>query len=127
MTVLKVWKLSPVLRTVGTAVTIGFAALLLYALVVWRAEPLLTLKGILAAVALAALVFAAGRLGLGAIVKVIRYRKTLHQILLGTGLAAAGWLVLGLHLKFLNPLFLRYGALPGQSASTKGSGSERPQ
>jgi hypothetical protein len=124
MTLLKVWMLSPILRSIGIAAAAALAALLLYALVAWRGEPLLTPKGILAAIALAALVFAAGRLGLGIIVKVIRYRKTLHQILLGAGLAVAGWLVLGLHLKFLNPLFLRYGALHGGPASTQRAGSE---
>jgi predicted acylesterase/phospholipase RssA len=125
MTLLKIWKLSPVLRAIGMALTAGFAALLLYALVVWRAEPLMTPKGILAAAALVALVYAAGSLGLGGIVKLIRYRKTLHQILLGAGLAAAGWLVLGLHLKFLNPLFLRYGAIAKDSTPPQEPAAQR--
>ena len=125
MTMLKIWKLSPILRTAGILAAAAVAALLLYALVAWRAEPLLTPKGILAAAALAALVFGAGRLGLGVVVKVIRYRKTLHQILLGAGLAVAGWLVLGLHLKFLNPLFLRYGALRARPVAAEGSSPER--
>jgi len=123
-TLLKVWLLSPVLRAIGWLAIAAAAAVLLYALVAWRAEPLLTLKGILAAIALAGLTFAAGALGLKAIVKVIQYRKTLHQILLGAGLAAAGWLVMGLHLKFLNPLFLRYGAFASKSNPPQASSRE---
>jgi len=127
MVMLKIWRLSPILRAVGIVAAAGVVALLLYALVVWRAEPLLTPKGFLAAVALGALVFGAGRLGLGAIVKIIRYRKTLHQILLGAGLAAIGWLVMSLHLKFLNPLFLKYGALSRSANAPDESNSQRTQ
>jgi predicted acylesterase/phospholipase RssA len=117
MTLLKIWKLSPWLRALSGLAAAGVAALLIYALAAWRDEPLLSVKGIVAAAALAALVLAAGWLGLGGLVKLIRYRKTLHQILLGAGLSAVGWLVMGLHLKLLNPLFLRYGKLHGRGAA----------
>ena len=73
------------------------------------------------AIALAGLAFAASALELKTVVKLIQYRTTLHQILLGAGLAAAGWLVMGLHLKFLDPLLLRYGALAGKPNRPKQS------
>lgn len=116
-TILKVWRLSPVLKGVSVLAGAGVAGLLLYALWSWRAEPLLSAKGLLAAIALAAVACGATALGLGLLVKAIRYRKTLHQILLGAGLAAAGWLIGWFHILVLNRLFLRYGAFMGRRSS----------
>lgn len=108
----RMFQLSPLLRAVRALGVAGIAAGLLYALLQWRGEPLLSPRGLAAAVALALVVAIAGRLGLGLVVKLVQYRKTLHQILLGGALAVGGWLVLGLHLKLLDPWFLRRGAKP---------------
>ena len=125
MTMLKTWEVSPALRAIRLLLILGITGLMVYALVEWRSERLDTVKGIVAAAALGALVYAAGRVGLGGLVKVIQYRKTLHQMALGAGLASGGWLALGLHLKFLNPLFLKYGAFAGKTNSPKSKDQAR--
>jgi len=50
-------------------------------------------------------------IGFGWISKVVNYRKTLDQILIGFGLASIGWLLARLHLHVFDRLFLRRGSL----------------
>jgi predicted acylesterase/phospholipase RssA len=106
----RMFTLSKPLKALASLCTAALASGLLYALFLWHGEPFLSWKGLAAGLALSLVSVVAGRLGLGLLVKVARYRKTLHQILFGAALAAGGWVVLGLHLKLLDPLFLRRGA-----------------
>jgi len=106
----RMFMLSPVLKGFSYALAACGAAGLAYALWQWHAEPLLSLRGLAAAAAMVALTLVAGRLGLGLILKVVNYPKTLHQIGLGAALAVVGWLAMSLHLKSLDPWFLRLGA-----------------
>jgi ABC-type transport system involved in multi-copper enzyme maturation permease subunit len=50
-------------------------------------------------------------IGFGWISKIVNYRKTLDQILIGFGLASLGWLLARLHLHVFDRLFLRQGSL----------------
>jgi predicted acylesterase/phospholipase RssA len=48
-------------------------------------------------------------LGLGVVTKLVNYRKTLQQILIGLGMGTVGFLFARLHLHVFDRLFLRYG------------------
>ena len=85
---------------------------LLWMLVVWHGEPFMTLKGFAAAVALGVLTFVATSIGLGWLVRVIQYRKTVWQILVAAGLSAVGWIGTNVHLWFFDPWFLKRGKIP---------------
>ncbi|GAA4352617.1 hypothetical protein GCM10023165_42100 [Variovorax defluvii] len=61
---------------------------------------------------LAAGTFLLGIFGLGAIARLLDYRKTLRDIALGIGMAFFGFVVARLHLHVFDPLFLRQGRLP---------------
>jgi len=50
--------------------------------------------------------------GIGLLGKLLSYRKTLREILLGVGMATVGFLFARLHLHVFDPLFLRQGRLP---------------
>lgn len=117
MTFFKVWRLAPSLRVTSWVLGAAAAVGLLWILVNWRAEPFLTPKGLAAAAALAVLGAAAAALGLQALVRLIRYRKTVHQILWGAGLSLAGTLVSWVHLTFFDPWFLKRGKVPALGES----------
>ncbi|MBK6715149.1 MAG: patatin-like phospholipase family protein [Burkholderiales bacterium] len=106
----RMFTLSRPLKVLAGVSGLALAAALLYALYLWHGEPFLSWKGLAAGLAMGLVSVVAGRLGLGLLVKVAQYRKTLFQVLLGCALSSAGWLLLGLHLKLLDPLFLRRGA-----------------
>jgi len=44
-------------------------------------------------------------------VKVLRYRKTLQDVVIGVGMVTVGWLVARLHLHVFDRWFLRQGRL----------------
>lgn len=50
--------------------------------------------------------------GLGLLSKLVNYRKTLREILIGAGMATVGFVFARLHLHVFDPLFLRQGRLP---------------
>ena len=58
---------------------------------------------------------AAGALGLGVIVSLISYRKTISKILWGAGLAVFGWSLARAHLWPFDWLYLRQGKLRKKS------------
>jgi len=108
----RMFSLSPWLRALRAAALVGIVGLLGYALVMWRSMPVSTLQGLFAAVALLLMTLLLGRIGLGVVTRLVRYRKTLHQVLLGGALASVGWVFLGLHLKWFDRWFIDRGALP---------------
>jgi hypothetical protein len=55
---------------------------------------------------------AAAALGLGSLVKLVQYRKTLQQIMIGIAMAFVGFALARLHLHVFDRLFLRQGRLP---------------
>src|SRR5690606_11235679 len=62
--------------------------------------------------AVGALAFALlGLLGLGFVGKLVRYRKTATEILIGIGMASVGFLIARLHLHVFDKLFLWQGRL----------------
>jgi predicted acylesterase/phospholipase RssA len=112
----KVWKLVPGLRALAFALGAALVLGLLWALVSWHAEPFMTPKGITAAVALTALTVALGRLGLEGIVRLVQYRKTVHQILMGAALSVVGWLGALVHIEVFDASFLKRGSLGDKSS-----------
>jgi hypothetical protein len=50
-------------------------------------------------------------LGLGFVAKLVNYRKTATEILIGIGMATVGFLVARLHLHVFDKLFLWQGSL----------------
>jgi len=111
VTFLKIWKLSPPLRTVSAVAGIVAALVLLYGLVAWRGEPFLSPKGIAAAVAMALLTVALGSVGLKWVARLINYRKTVWQMLVGAGLSLVGWIGTNIHLKLFDRWFLEKGRM----------------
>ena len=116
MTAFKIWRLSPLLRATSVIAGIGVLVGLFWVVFRWHGEPLFTPAGLAAAVALAVLGFVAARLGLQGIVKLIDYRKTLYQIVLGAVLCVFGWIAAGIHVRFFNQWFLKKGALRSEGS-----------
>jgi predicted acylesterase/phospholipase RssA len=111
LTGFKIWRLAPALRIASVIAGIVVFGGLLWMLARGFDQPLFTPSGLAAAFALGSLGFAATRLGLQAIVKLVDYRKTLHQIGLGAVLCVFGSIPARIHLKFFHPWFLKEGTL----------------
>jgi hypothetical protein len=106
---LKAWLLSPRLKVIGGAIAVvAIAALCWIAWRFWRTALVSFTVG-------EALVLAGGAalslMGLGWVFKVINYRKTVEQVLIGIGLTLVGAFLARLHLHVLDRLFLRNGRL----------------
>jgi predicted acylesterase/phospholipase RssA len=82
----------------------------------WDA-PLIQLS--LAALAMSVLLVLLSLAGLGILVKLINYRKTVQQILIGIGMATVGFIFARLHLHVFDRLFLRQGRIPKPSRPQK--------
>ena len=105
----KVWLLSRKLQLVA-----GAAALtLLWLGLTWtyQSRTRVILELTVGGVAGALLVVALGWLGWKPAVKVLRYRKTLQDVVIGLGMVTVGWLVARLHLHVFDRWFLRQGRL----------------
>jgi hypothetical protein len=62
--------------------------------------------------------------GLGALAKVLNYRKTLQQMLIGIGMATVGFLLARLHLHVFDKIFLWQGRLARARRASKASPPE---
>jgi hypothetical protein len=105
----KVWMLVWQLQILSGVLALALLVLLGYAAYVWWNSALFTLrvKGVVAVVAALAL----SLLGLGVVAKLVNYRKTATEILIGVGMATFGFLLARLHLHVFDKLFLWHGHL----------------
>lgn len=114
----KIWCLSPVLRGCAIAGGLGIAGGALWAAWTWRAAPIGSLRGVAAAIASAAFMVGASAAGLQLVVRMVKYRKTLYQILVGAALATLGWVAMNIHLLAFDRWYLRRGRLALKDSTT---------
>jgi predicted acylesterase/phospholipase RssA len=109
--VFKIWYISMYLKAL--TVLMGSAAVGGLGWVAWQwgGEPFLTIKGLVAAAAVTVLTILLGAAGLKVVVQLIRYRKTVHQILLAAGLCVFGTIAAWIHLIVFDRWFLNSGRL----------------
>jgi L-lactate dehydrogenase (cytochrome) len=113
----KIWSLSTTLKWIGAALGLALLAALAW-LISWSwSKELLSLS--VGQLVLLAGGLALSLLGLGWISKVINYRKTLEQVLVGIGLVGVGAFVARLHLHLFDQLFLRQGRLDRLRSRTR--------
>jgi hypothetical protein len=103
----KIWKLSRPLKYFGWSLILATLAAAVWACIHWAEYPLLTPKRIGIAVLGLALT---GLLG-GRLVRVIQYKETARQIVIGIGMGVLGWVAAATHLLVFDPLYLRRGRL----------------
>lgn len=105
----KIWMLLRQLQILGGVLVILLLCLLGYAAYIsWEGMLFtLTVKDAVTVVAVLAL----SLLGLGFVAKLVNYRKTATEILIGVGMATFGFLLARLHLHVFDKLFLWYGKL----------------
>jgi predicted acylesterase/phospholipase RssA len=115
----KVWRLSPVLRVLSLALGVAVLGSLGAAAWAWRGEPFWSPKGLVAAAAAAATAALAGALGLSALVRLVRYRKTVHQIVVAVVLSLVGWIASWTHLAIFDRLYLERGLWPPTAAGSR--------
>ena len=106
-TALKIWLLSKPLKVAGMIIALAAVIVFLTACFKWRALPLITLGMIGSAL----LVFIAGLFVGKTILRIVNFRETLSQIVIGIAMALVGWLLARLHLHVFDPLFLRKGRI----------------
>jgi predicted acylesterase/phospholipase RssA len=112
----RIWSLSPSLKRIGAAIVVGLLAAAAY-LIYWcwtKQLFALTVGGLLLLVG----GIVASLWGLAWVSKVVNYRKTLEQVLIGIGLAGVGALLARLHLHMFDRLFLRQGRLERLTSQT---------
>jgi hypothetical protein len=103
---LKIFMLSTPLKIAGWTLIGGFTLSLLYLAFL---GPEIALRLTLRGVAVAALFAALGAIVGKTVVRVVRFDQTLRQIAAGIGLSLTGWLIGGLHLLWLDKLYLKRG------------------
>ncbi len=105
----KVWLLVRWLQLAAGVIVLLLLVTLGYALWGWWTKQIvsLTVGGAVLAVATTALSMA----GLAIIFKILNYRKTLQEVLIGLGMVSVGTLLARLHLHVFDPLFLWQGRL----------------
>jgi hypothetical protein len=113
----KVWLLMRQLQIVGSVLVVLLICLLGYAARVWWEREIfaLTVRNALLIVFICAL----SLLSLGFAAKLVNYRKTATEILIGIGMATFGFLVARLHLHVFDKLFLWQGGLSRTLAKYK--------
>ena len=108
-TAFKVWRLSPFLRGMGTA--LGIAALVGLVWVLfgsqWSDYPLLTPRGIGMLTIGAAVTAVVGK----RLMRIVQFRETLSKIAIGVGMSFFGFLIARLHLHVFDRMYLRLGRL----------------
>jgi predicted acylesterase/phospholipase RssA len=119
----KVWLLVRHLQIAAGILAVVLLVLAGYAAYRWWQNELftLTVKDVVIFVGLALL----GFLGLGFVGKVLNYRKTATEILIGIGMATFGFIVARAHLHIFDKIFLWHGSMRrfATSARRKGPGS----
>ena len=105
----KVWMLVRQLQIAAGVLAVALLGVLVWSAWTWREHAIytLTVKSLFGAAVSAGLALA----GLGVVAKVLSYRKTATDILIGLGTATIGFLLARLHLHVFDKLFLRYGRL----------------
>ena len=106
-TAFKIWRISRILRAVS--ILLGFAALIGLIYVCWRywSTSLLTVGVIATFLATAAATALVGK----TVMRVVRFRETVMQAVIGAGLSLVGWLAAGIHLLIFDRWFLRRGRI----------------
>ena len=110
----KIWRLVPALRWATGGLAIAAVCGILWAAWSWRAAP--GASAIIAA--------AVGAIVLTGLLRLLRYRKTIHQMVLGAGLTALGGAAAWIHLLVFDPWFLARGRIAPAAGS---SGAPAPR
>jgi len=105
---LRAWMLSVSLRKIGIRVIVALLGVLAYLSYLWWSVPLSTTWGQIMS---ALLVLAISVTIFKPVLKLVQYRKTLQEVLIGLGMVAVGSLLAKLHLKFFDKRFLEQGRL----------------
>lgn len=105
----KIWRLNPLLQVLAKMLAVGVFALLVWVCWTWWSTSLLSVG--MAGSTVATVV--AGMLLGPAIVRLIRYRKTLAEVGVGFGMGFLGFLAARVHLLMFDPLYLKYGRVRG--------------
>jgi predicted acylesterase/phospholipase RssA len=105
----KVWYLTRYLQILAGFLAFAILCVLGYAAYQWWSGKIfeLTVGGAVVSLVMIALSLA----GLGVITKIVSYKKTAAEILVGIGMATFGFLFARLHLHVFDKLFLRQGSL----------------
>jgi len=111
MTMFKLWRLSAPLRVLSVAMLVALVLMLVLVAWGWHDAKPDTFQGVLALGAFKVLILAVSVAGLGGLVKLISWRKTVHQVLIGAALASVGTVVTNIHLRFFDRRFLKRGAV----------------
>jgi predicted acylesterase/phospholipase RssA len=105
----KVWRLMRELQILAGTLVVSLLGLLIYAAYTWWRGNVVSLT--VGDLAVLVLTTALSLLGLGFVAKLVNYRKTATEILIGIGMATVGFLVARLHLHVFDKLFLWQGSL----------------
>jgi predicted acylesterase/phospholipase RssA len=105
----KVWYLTRYLQILAGFLALTLLCLLGYAAYQWWSNKIveLTVGGAIVSLTMIAL----SLVGLGLLTKLVNYKKTAAEILIGVGMATFGFLVARVHLHVFDKLFLRQGSL----------------
>jgi predicted acylesterase/phospholipase RssA len=114
----KIWFISNILKVCAVLMGLAVVVALGWIAWLWGGEPFMSVKGLVAAASLTVLSILAGAIGLKVIVQLIRYRKTVHQILLAAGLCIFGAAAALIHLKIFDRWFLKKGELDPKDTTT---------
>ncbi len=110
----KVWMLSKWLKALAVVLGVAAMAGVVYAFVRWNDLPVVkaVTLGSLGLAALSYLLTKVATMVLGEkVMQAVQLRSTLTRVALGVALAAAGWLVAGVHLVIFDRLFLKFGSI----------------
>ncbi len=105
---LKIWLLSKPLQLAGILILAALLALLAFMSYVWWSVPLSTTWGKITSVLFT---LALGATAWNLIAKIVHYRKTAEEILVGIGMVFLGSFLAKIHLKVFDRLFLAQGSL----------------
>lgn len=101
----KVWKLKPGLKVLGLTILAVFAIAILVAAFLGPEIRILTLRSVVVMALTAGAAYVIGE----NLVRVVRFRDTLQQILIGLGMCGGGFLIARLHLGLFDRLYLKLG------------------
>lgn len=105
----KVWLLLRWLQLIAGVLALGLLVLVGYAIVTWWTRQVLALT--LGDVILVVVTTALSLAGMGLVSRLINYRKTVQEVLIGLGMVVLGAFAARLHLHVFDPLFLAQGRL----------------
>jgi predicted acylesterase/phospholipase RssA len=107
--VFKVWFLVRRLQLLAGLFAVALVCLLIYAAIAWWSNVIA--RPTVGDVFVVLLAMALSLLGFGMVAKLVNYRKTANEILIGFGMATFGFLAARLHLHVFDKLFLWQGSL----------------